>query len=364
MVSRTVESSAGRRSEIKAVSARTSVGCSRSRTWRSSSAESWGCNSRSRLSRSCVSISCQSTVGCRDRRCGRGGSAARTPAGGDRRHRTEQGRRRRGAGRTAYDASATVARLAARRGAGCTRGRDYRRWRLRQRNVQIERGQRQPLGQYGNRGVVGHDFAPGCVSRSRSVALRGLVAIFHFDCGRLKSVLTIALETRARTPSVVVIARHDFDHSFKASEEIFGIGRYFVIESQQNVAVGCRAGVTRQNDRRSRCKGRTGINVRHKVQSGERPQCAVELGQPIGLSAVDNGSLLRSARLADHSACIVQAVIYTNVKVNARHGPLAISRGRSGTATAAAPAGRWHLSQRRLSTPCRRYPGAPMDTPS
>ena len=82
IVSRTVESSAGRRSEISAVSARTSVGCSRSRTWRSSSAESCGCSSRNRLSRSCVSISCQSTVGLATAGAGGGGSAGANTGGG------------------------------------------------------------------------------------------------------------------------------------------------------------------------------------------------------------------------------------------------------------------------------------------
>ena len=60
-----------------------------------------------------------------------------------------------------------------------------------------------------NTGIVassGMTFPPGCVSRSRSVVLRGLVAILNFDRGRLKAALTIALEARARTPAVFVIA--------------------------------------------------------------------------------------------------------------------------------------------------------------
>ncbi len=49
---------------------------------------------------------------------------------------------------------------AATAGGGCRHGRcHHRRWRLRQRNIEVERRQRQPLGQHGDRRIVGHHFA-------------------------------------------------------------------------------------------------------------------------------------------------------------------------------------------------------------
>ncbi len=237
IVSRTVESRAGRRSEINVVSARTSVGCSRSRTWRSSSAESCGCNSRSRLSRNCVSTSSQSTAGLTiaGAGAGAGGSAGANTGGATdatEPNKVDGG----GAGRGAkVAASVTVGGGGGTDVGGATTGGGGC-------GSEMSRSSEGKVSRSVSTGIVassGITFPPGCVSRSRSVALRELVAIFHFDCGRLESALTIALEARARTPAVFVIARHDFDHSFKARKEIFAIGRDFVIERQQNVAVGC-----------------------------------------------------------------------------------------------------------------------------
>ena len=86
-----------------------------------------------------------------------------------------------------------------------------------------------------NTGIVassGITLPPGCVSRSRSVDLRELVAIFHFYCGRLKSAIAIGLEAHARALTIAIVARHNFDHSLVARKETLEVRRNIVVERQ------------------------------------------------------------------------------------------------------------------------------------
>ena len=87
---------------------------------------------------------------------------------------------------------------------------------------------------------------PGCVNRSRSVDLRELVAIFYFDCSRLKAAVPITLEPMSLTgPPPITVVRltrlQSLARRLIACKKAFEIRWHLIVERKQYVAVGGRA---------------------------------------------------------------------------------------------------------------------------